>query len=163
MKATGLHKVNSKTILVLLAFMAVVFALFATAQMASAGGAVFRVKGDIESILGPPPNNFCTGEPMDAQGEVVLLLHETGAGMALHINGAGATMTGTETGTLYHFNGALNEFVSVDDDGYHSVHHFSWFSPSNGDAFIATFVSHTTVNGNGEVTANFNFLNGGCK
>jgi len=72
-------------------------------------------------------------------------------------------MIGKDTGTLYRFNGALNEFESADDDGYHSVHHFSWFSPSNGDAFIATFVSHTTVNGNGDVTADFDFLNGGCK
>ena len=140
----------------------VLLVMLVRAIPALAGGPVYRLKGDIVAVLGPPPNNFCTGEPMDAQGNVVLLLHETGAGMALHISGAGATMTGTETGTLYRFNGALNEFESVDDEGHHSVHHFTWFSPSNGDAFIATFLSHTTVNGNGDVTVDFDFVKGGC-
>jgi hypothetical protein len=144
--------------LMLLALVTVLFAGTAAAQ-----GPVLRIKGDIEAVLGPPPDHPCTGEPMDAHGEVVLLLHETGAGSALHISGAGSTMTGVDSGTAYRFNGALNEFLSADDEGYHSVHHFSWFSPTNDDAFIATFVSHTTVDGNGNVTVSFDFLNGGCK
>jgi hypothetical protein len=141
----------------------VLLAALVAAIPAFAGGPVYRVKGDIVDILGLPPDNFCTGESMEAHGDVFLLVHNTGAGLALHVNGAGATMIGTETGTKYRFNGALNEFESADDDGYHSVHHISWFSPSNGDAFITTFVSHTTVNGNGDTTADFDFVNGGCK
>lgn len=100
---------------------------------------------------------------MDAHGDVVLLIHETGAGSALHISGAGSTMTGVNTGTTYRFNGALNEFISADDEGYHSVHHITWFSPSNDDAFVVTFLSHTTVDGNGDVSVTFDFVNGGCR
>jgi len=135
--------------------------LFATAQSASAGGPVYRIKGNIEEVLGPAPNNFCTGEPMDAYGEVVMLVRETEAGYALHISGAGATMIGKETGDLYRFNGALNEFIA-DDGGYHSVHHITWLSPSNGNAFVANFMSHATVNANGEITAEFDYMGGGC-
>lgn len=145
----------------MLMLLALVTLLFA--GTAAAGGSVLRIKGDIEAVLGEAPDNPCTGEPMDAHGEVVLLVHDTGSGSASHVNGAGATMTGVNSGTIYRFNGALNEFLSADDQGYHSVHHFSWFSPTNGDAFIATFVSHTTVNGNGDVTVSFDYLNGGCK
>lgn len=160
MRTVGLNKLNGS--IILLAFLALAILVFATAPIASAGGPVYRAKGNIEEVLGPAPDNFCTGEPMDAYGDAIMLIYETGAGYALHVNGAGATMIGEETGTFYRFNGALNESVSADDDGYHSVHHFTWFSPSNGDAFIATFVSHTTVDGNGNIAVDFDFVSGGC-
>lgn len=160
MKTVRLKKFS---ITIMLAIMVFVIAFSFTTQIALAGSPVFMLKGDINYILGPPPDNYCTGEPMEAQGKVVLLMLETNTGMVFHINGAGATMTGTETGTFYRFNGALNEFISNDGGVFHYLHHFTWFSPSNGDAFIATYVSHTTINGNGDVTADFDFVNGGCQ
>lgn len=162
MKTVSLDKSRNVVILALLASLVLAIALFATAQVASAGGPVYREKDDIVEVLGSPPPNFCTGEEMEAYGDAVLLVHDTGAGLALHISGAGATMIGVDSGTLYRFNGALNEFESADDEGSHSVHHFTWFSPSNGDAFIATFVSHTTVDGNGNIAVDIDFVNGGC-
>jgi hypothetical protein len=52
--------------------------------------------------------------------------------------------------------------VAANGKVYHSLHHFSWFSPSNGDPFIATYVSHTTVNPDGSIEVDFDYLNGGC-
>lgn len=163
MKAASQTQPKRSIFLGVLTLLAVVTILFAAAEIALANEPVFRIKGDIEAVLGQPPNNYCTGEPMDAHGDVVLILYETAAGMAAHVNAAGAKMTGEITGTVYHFNMAYNEIVSADDEGYHRVHHMSWFSPSNDDAFIATWLSHTTVDGNGNITVDFDLVHGGCR
>jgi hypothetical protein len=141
--------------------LALLVALLATTGVASAGTVVYREFGDVTGILGSPPDNPCTGEEMIAFGNVLLTVRSTNQGIALHINGADGGMVGADSGTYYQFNGALNEFLSYDGD-YHSVHHFSWFSPTNGDRFITTYVAHTTVNGNGDVSVEFDYINGGC-
>ncbi|MDX1688485.1 MAG: hypothetical protein R3248_10920 [Candidatus Promineifilaceae bacterium] len=162
MKAVSRTKRNSSIFLGMVALLALGLVLFATAEIASANGPVLRIKDDVETVLGEPPDNYCTGEPMDAHGDVVLLFYESANGISVHVNAAGVTMTGENTGTLYHYNMAYNEMVSSDDDGYHWVYHVSWFSPSNDDAFIITYVSHTTVDGNGDITVDFDLVSGGC-
>ena len=113
----------------MVALLALVLVLFAAAVIASVKEPIFRIKGDIEAVLGQPPDNYCTGEPMDAHGDVVLLLYETAPGLAAHVNAAGAKLTGETSGTVYRLHIAYNEIISADDDGYHRVHHFSWVSP----------------------------------
>jgi hypothetical protein len=134
---------------------------FALPANVAAGGPVLQIIDDINVVLGPTPNHPCTGEALTATGDVLLMVWGP-PGYRLHVNGAGVTMVGADSGNLYRFNGALNRFISANDQVYHSMHHFTWFSPGNGDAFVATFLSHTTYNADGTIVVEFNYLNGGC-
>jgi hypothetical protein len=134
---------------------------FALPALAAPNGPVLRIKDDINVVLGPSPNHPCTGEAMTATGDVLLMLWAPN--YRLHVSGAGVTMVGADSGNLYRFNGALNEFDSANGQVSHSVHHFTWFSPANGDAFVTTFLSHTSTNPDGTISVDFDFVNGGCK